>query len=569
MQLTSRHLVSVPAVELSHLAGGEETVLFSGTLSLSLEQQLQPRPPPPVHPSRTPTPRKTPPPLPARPASRSSPPPPPSYSSSLASSSTPSPAPQQWLSLTLTLPADSSDPIFEMPVTPNPSSIVSVPPRSFVLPNLTGVDPASLASIDSHEPKETENGFIKLTLPVGLDPETHETVQAALYGHLNSNAPSRLDGSGDLRQSLEDAQPPERNQLYLVDENDGTVLGTLAGGVRLEEDSRLSAGKMHDHSALGAAPLAKGKEYAGGAAAAFDLDGAEAVVIDSSLSESIVSTSSAAGAAGSFSVKPLSAFYQPADNPTSSSIITVGNVVSRGIIVSTQLLAQGFEKGAGHYVASRPATETPMVFKESTKATWEKGHRWTNQAVVYSGRAVGVIGDLAAQLGDRIGKSTGIQRQPGGPPPTGVKGLLSTTLTAINTVADHLEAGGKTLLDSGSKSASQVIHHKYGAEARGVADDFGGSIKHCVLVYVDARGVTRRALLKSVGKGVLKAKMADGSELYLTNENGELKQIEAAAAATAAASTSNSASSYSSGTSIPVRIQDGARYSGKEKMKEA
>ncbi|GAA5889092.1 hypothetical protein JCM5296_007162 [Sporobolomyces johnsonii] len=559
MQLTRRQLVSVPAVELSHLAGGEETVLFSGTLSLSLEQQLQQRPPPPAHPSRTPTPSKTPPPLPARPASRSSPPPPPSYSSS----TTPSPAPQQWLFLTLTLPADSSDPIFEMPVTPNPSSIVSVPPRSFVLPNLTGVDPASLAFIDSPGPKETENGFIKLTLPAGLDPETHETVQAALYGHLNSNAPSsRLDGGGDLRQNLEDAQPPERNQLYLVDEDDGTVLGTLAGGVRLEEDSRLSAGKMHDHAALGAAPPGKGKEYA-----AFDLDGAEAVVIDSSVSESIVPTSSAAGAAGSFSVKPLSAFYQPADNPTSSSIITVGNVVSRGIIVSTQLLAQGFEKGAGHYVASRPATETPMVFKESTKATWEKGHRWTSQAVVYSGRAVGVIGDLAAQLGDRIGKSTGIQRQPGGPPPTGVKGLLSTTLTAINTVADHLEAGGKTLLDSGSKSASQVIHHKYGAEARGVADDFGGSIKHCVLVYVDARGVTRRALLKSVGKGALKAKMADGSELYLSNENGELKQIEADA--TAAASTSSFASSYSSGTSTPVRIEDGARYSGKAKMKEA
>ncbi|GAA5951570.1 hypothetical protein JCM21900_000516 [Sporobolomyces salmonicolor] len=558
MQLTGRHLVSVPGVELSHLFGGEETLLFSGTLSLSLEQHSQQRPPPPPHPSRSPAPGKIPPRLPARPASQFPPPPPPSYSSSLAASH----APQQWLSLSLTLPLDSPEPIFEMPVTPDSSSIVSVPPRSFVLPNLTGVDPASLvATAPYSRTKEAETGFIKLTLPAELDPETHETLEAALYGHLNAS-------HGGGRQSLEDApppvevQPPERNQLYLVDEDDGTVLGTLAGGVRLEEDSQLRAGKMHDHAALGGAPPPsgeKGEEHEG--AAAFDLDGAEAVVIDSS---STVPTSSAAGTAGSFSVQPISAFYQPADNPSSSSIITVANVVSRGIIVSTQLLAQGFEKGAGHYVASRPATETPMVFKESTKATWEKGHRWTSQAVVFSGKAVGVIGDFAAQLGDKIGKSAGIQRQPGGPPPTGVKGLVSKSLTAINTVADHLEAGGKTLLDSGSKSASQVIHHKYGPEARGVADNLGGSIKHCVLVYVDARGVTRRALLKSVGKGALKAKMADGSELYLSNENGELKQIEAAAAA---ASTSSPASSYPSGTSLSARTQDSARYSG-EKMKE-
>lgn len=29
----------------------------------------------------------------------------------------------------------------------------------------------------------------------------------------------------------------------------------------------------------------------------------------------------------------------------------------------------------------------------------------------------------------------------------------------------------------------------------------------CALVYIDARGVTRRALIKAVGKGALKAKM--------------------------------------------------------------
>lgn len=95
------------------------------------------------------------------------------------------------------------------------------------------------------------------------------------------------------------------------------------------------------------------------------------------------------------------------------------------------------------------------------------------------------------------------------------------------------------------------MHHRYGSEAKEVADNLGGSVKHAALVYIDARGVGRKALLKSVGKSALRAKMvryhpfppfrppfhfvltaishaqADGSELYLSNENGELHQIEA------------------------------------------
>lgn len=48
-------------------------------------------------------------------------------------------------------------------------------------------------------------------------------------------------------------------------------------------------------------------------------------------------------------------------------------------------------------------------------------------------------------------------------------------------------------------------------------------------MYVDARGVTRKALLKGIGKGAIKAQMADGSEVYLSGNDHELKQLEAAA----------------------------------------
>ena len=144
------------------------------------------------------------------------------------------------------------------------------------------------------------------------------------------------------------------------------------------------------------------------------------------------------------------------------------------------------------------------MFKETTKKNWEASSRVTAKAVQYSGQATGYVGKFATQFGDKIGKATGIQSQsislcilpcesneadrctvwlPAGKPgsgsstPSGLRGLVAKSLIALNTVGDHLDASGKTLLDSGSKSASQVVHHKWGSEARGVVDDAGASVK--------------------------------------------------------------------------------------------
>ncbi|GAA5898600.1 hypothetical protein JCM6882_000876 [Rhodosporidiobolus microsporus] len=508
-----QHLVTVPHVRLAHLSNGAETLLFDGAVaSLAIHRSTPPR-----SRSVSPVPGRAPPALPPRPGSSQPTPPPysslPTSSSATSTLSPPSSPPHEWLTLTLALPGESS-PVFEMPIslTDSSNSIVASPPHSYILPNLTGVDPATLSrpTGDSKRPQnEAANGLIKLTLPSGteaetLDPETRELFEASLYGLYRGEAGPRID---------DPTAPPPGAQLYLVDESNGRVLGELAteGGMHLQEDSQVASGHMEDKPGSTATAPER-----------ISLDGHEPVVIDS------LETVDPNTPSVTYSVKPVS-FYRPADNPQNSTIITGANFLSRGIILGSEILSRQFETGAGKYVSSRPATNTPMVFKPETKARFAQGRDVTQTATVYSGKAAAAVGNLASKLGDKIGKSTGIQSQPGGPPPTGWRGALASTLTAVNTVADHLEAGGKTLLDSGSKSASQVIHHKYGSEARGVADDVGGSVKHCALVYIDARGVGRKALLKSVGKSALRAKMADGSELYLTNENGELKQIEASA----------------------------------------
>ncbi|BGO96580.1 hypothetical protein NBRC10513v2_000517 [Rhodotorula toruloides] len=503
------HLVSVHGVQLAHLSTRDDdgVVLFEGTVDLALASRGTGS----VSGTATPTRRRVPPPPPPRfgeSTAAPAPSPPPAYAESSPSNSNSA----EWLVLTLTTPSDPT-PSFSMPISLSNSSarIEAVPPSSYILPNTVDVlDPSTSPSFlrGEADEKQAQNGWIKLTLPsVGVEPETRETFEAALYGLY------RGGGSAGSSRSVS----PQPNQLYLVDENSGRVIGQLEGGANLKEDEAVASGRMQDASTVGA----------GGKAT--DIEGHEAVVIDS-----LVPTGSSASADGqggtiTYSVKPVSA-YNPAANPSNSSIISAANTVSHGIVVGSELLSRAFERGAGKYVASRPATQTPLVFKDSTRGAFEKGSRWTQQASVFSGKAAGAVANMAGKLGERIGKATGVQSGPGGQAPRGWKQAVASTLVAVNTVADHLETGGKALVDSGTKSASQVIHHKYGAEARGVADNVGSSVKHVALVYVDARGVGRRALIQAVGKSAIKARMADGSTLYLTNEQGELKQIEDVAA---------------------------------------
>ncbi|GAA5940302.1 senescence-associated domain-containing protein [Sporobolomyces koalae] len=449
--------------------------------------------------------------------------------------------PLHYLQLSLTLP-DDLDPIFSMPYYPtNSLDSVASSRNSYLLPNLTGIDPTSL-SRSSRSSDVVHNGYIKLTLSAtSIDTDAREHFENILSDPDHGSDP------------VPDSPPPpfeetqellERNQLYVVDETNGRVLGQLdaqgsSGGlepIRLEEDSELSHGHMHD----GTTPIDTNDGKV--AIEAFNLDGKEAVVINS-VTPTHEPTWNGATSSTRFSVKPLSAYYKPAPNPEASSIISFGNFISHGLVIGSSLLSQGMEKGAGHYISSRPATNSPMVFQDATKQKFENGNRVTGKAVVYSGKAAGYVGQFATQIGDKIGKATGIQSKPGGPPPTGLKGLVAKSLVAINTVGDHLDQSGKTLLESGSKTANQVVHHKWGSEAAGISDNAGRSIKHCALVYIDARGVTRRALIKAVGKGALKAKMADGSELYLTDSSDsssiELKQIEQAAISASSTSTSH------------------------------
>lgn len=385
MPTASTPLVSVHNVDVVRISEGQETPLArAATVTLSIVASASAS----NSPSTTPK-RRTPPPPPgsagpagaAATSTGSVPPPPPPYSTATTprTASTTVSKLQEHIQLSVVSPKDGLN-LLEIPLPSGKqttSSIVTLPPATYIIP-----DPV-------------RNGFIKLILPTGaagaVDAETRELFEAALFTNLDSpTGIASSDGITELQA--------QRNQLYIVDEDTGRLIGQLdsGNGAHLQEAEALAAGQVQD-----------GKTQTG----AFDgkmtgLDDHEAVVIDT-----VVTTGEGSDGTGTitYTVQPASAYYRPVDNPTNSRILSTANTVSRGLVIGSELLARQLQRGTGHYVSSRPATQTPMQFSETTKGAFHKSSEWTRTATVYSGKAVGAIGNAAARLGDRIGRKTGVQ----------------------------------------------------------------------------------------------------------------------------------------------------------------
>lgn len=77
-----------------------------------------------------------------------------------------------------------------------------------------------------------------------------------------------------------------------------------------------------------------------------------------------------------------------------------------------------------------------------------------------------------------------------------------------------------------------MIRHKYGAQAGHATALAGGAVRNVAVVYIDVRGIGRKALLKGTAKGFVKARLSDGQSVTLQAEgrettNGQGGSIEA------------------------------------------
>ncbi|KAK7035838.1 senescence domain-containing protein [Favolaschia claudopus] len=101
----------------------------------------------------------------------------------------------------------------------------------------------------------------------------------------------------------------------------------------------------------------------------------------------------------------------------------------------------------------------------------------------------------------------------GDPPASGEQGAVKLSkkariLLSADLIWSTLDHSAKRILDSGTQNVGAVVGHKYGAEAAESSLLIAGTAQNLSLVYIDMRGIGRRALLRRAGKEFVKGRLS-------------------------------------------------------------
>lgn len=174
---------------------------------------------------------------------------------------------------------------------------------------------------------------------------------------------------------------------------------------------------------------------------------------------------------------------------------------------------------ADSFTRNTKPNATPVTFNPTTHEHIRRINNFSRKAAGMSAATVGHIGKVAQNVGASLtnrkdGKSRGYDKD-GNPIDTYKPGVLNKSLMAFNTVVDGIEQAGRQLLTGTSSSVTTVVGHRWGDEAGEVSRNIGGGFKNVGLVYIDVTGVSRRAILKSVAKGMVVGKVKGGGEVIV------------------------------------------------------
>ena len=206
-----------------------------------------------------------------------------------------------------------------------------------------------------------------------------------------------------------------------------------------------------------------------------------------------------------------------------STIVQTSATASRLIVATSTSLANAITSGAESFTKKTKPNQKPLTFSEATHARVRKVGTFSSGAADISQRTIGQVERVAQNLGASLArkdnnKAKGVDRH--NPPPDYKPGVLNKSMIAFSTLADGIQESARSILLTGSSATSAMIGHKYGTEAGDVATSLTGGVKNVGLVYIDATGVSRRALLKSVAKGMVVGRMRDGQQVVVGNGDG-------------------------------------------------
>ncbi|CAG7924477.1 unnamed protein product [Penicillium olsonii] len=276
-------------------------------------------------------------------------------------------------------------------------------------------------------------------------------------------------------------------RIVLVDEENGSVVGELGDGYNVVEDSDVKPGSKRP---VGIELPAEGEGNR---------------INVSNVSEEYLAMS-----------------RHPAYK--NSTLVQSSATASRLVVTGSTYLANMIASGAESFQKKTKPNPKPLTFSDATHARIRKVGTFSNGAADISARTVGQVGKVAQNLGATLARKQESGRRKGfdksNPPQDYKPGVMNKSMIAFSTLADGIEQSARNMLFSGASAASSMIDHRYGNEAGTVASNLTGGIKNVGLVYIDATGVSRRALLKSVAKGMVVGKMRDGKQVVVGGGDG-------------------------------------------------
>ena len=217
-----------------------------------------------------------------------------------------------------------------------------------------------------------------------------------------------------------------------------------------------------------------------------------------------------------------------------STLVSSAAMASRLIVTTSGHISGLLQTGVETFTNKTKASPTPVTFTPTTHERVRKLHGLTLGAVGLSSKAVGQVGKYAqnfgatlARRGDRPGGSARAVDADGQPQESYKPGLLNKSMMAFSTVADGIDYAGRSLLASGSAAATTVVGHRYGEDAGKVAGKLASGVTNVALVYIDAMGVSRKAVLKSVAKGMVVGRFTDGGDLVVGAGDGGIVPVSA------------------------------------------
>jgi spartin len=215
-------------------------------------------------------------------------------------------------------------------------------------------------------------------------------------------------------------------------------------------------------------------------------------------------------------IRPLEDDYlEMARHPAykDSGLVQNSAAASRLIVTGSTYISNMLVQGAESFMNKTKPNDKPMVFQPATHDRVRKINTLTTGVAGVSAKTVGQLTKFAQNAAAGISghkKTHAKNMNPDGTPSDKYKpGLLNKSLIAFSTIADGISYSGKNLLTSSGAAASAAVGHKYGAEAGSITNDLAGGVKNVGLVYIDVTGVSRRAIIKSVAKGMVVGKVKD------------------------------------------------------------